>query len=175
MINEKDLADALRALTRKPTINHVCKVLEVTGKICRVEPIDGGAEITGVRLSPVTDNTNEGLLITPEVNSYVMVSEVKINNSESKYYVSGWSRITDIKMLTTTGDSFSMVKAETLITELNKTRSLLNAVLTVINGAAIPEPGNGSPSALQAALKTAVTSQELGVFTNIKNDKIKHN
>lgn len=175
MSKQAELAEALKALTRKPTVNLVCKVLEVTGKTCRVEPIDGGAEITGVRLSPVTDASNEGMLIVPEVNSYVMVSQIKVNATEFKHYVSSCSRIAEVNMVTTTGTVYSLTKTELLVTELNKTNSLLNALLAVINGTPIPETGSGAASALQMALKAALTGQTLGNYTNIKNEKIKHN
>lgn len=175
MSKAAELAEALKALTRKPTVNLVCKVLEVTGKTCRVEPIDGGAEITGVRLSPVTDSSNEGILIIPEVDSYVMVSQIKVNAADFVYYVSSCSRITEVKMITTNATVYSLTKTELLITELNKTNALLNALLAVINGTAIPEPGSGAPSALQVALKAAITGQTLGNYTDIKNEKIKHN
>lgn len=175
MSSATELAEALRSLTRRPTINFVCKVIEVTGKVCRVEPIDGGAEITGVRLSPVIDDSNEGMLVIPEVDSFVMVSQIKVNATEFKYYVSSCSKITDVKMITTSGDVFSLTKTELLITELNKTNELLTAILAVINGAPIPEPGSGVASALQAALKTAVLTKTLGNYSGIKNEKVKHN
>jgi hypothetical protein len=175
MSKAAELAEALKALTRKPTVNLVCKVLEVTGKTCRVEPIDGGAEITGVRLSPVTDSSNEGILIVPEVGSYVMVSQIKVNAADFVYYVSSCSRITEFKMITTSGTVYSLAKTEMLVTELNKTNTLINALLAIINGAPIPEAGNGAPSALQTALKAALVGQSLGNYANIKNEKIKHN
>jgi hypothetical protein len=40
---------------------------------------------------------------------------------------------------------------------------------TVIN-----EPGSGSPSALQAALKIALTGQQLGDYSQIEDTKVKH-
>jgi len=55
----------------------------------------------------------------------------------------------------------------TLQSQIEKTNNLLQSLLNVIEGASIPEPGNGSPSALQTALKAAVGSQTLGDFSNI--------
>lgn len=66
-----------------------------------------------------------------------------------------------------------LTKTPTLREELNKTHELLQALITVINGAAIPEPGGGS-SALQAALKGAITGMQLGVYDDIENGKITH-
>jgi hypothetical protein len=50
------------------------------------------------------------------------------------------------------------VLGTSLNTENQKLKSLLTNLLSVINGAPITEPGSGSPSALQAALKTALTT-----------------
>lgn len=47
--------------------------------------------------------------------------------------------------------------------ETNAKNQALNAILTVINGASIPELGNGSASALQIALQTAL----IGINQNI--------
>ena len=61
-----------------------------------------------------------------------------------------------------------------LVQELNKNNTLLQAIITILSGSPIPEPGNGSPSALQTALKGAISGKELGDFSEIENSKIKH-
>ncbi len=67
-----------------------------------------------------------------------------------------------------------MVKAQELKTQLDKNNALLAALLAVINGAAVPEAGNGAPSALQTALKIAIANQSLGNFSQLENPKISH-
>jgi len=56
-------------------------------------------------------------------------------------------------------------------TEIDKTNNLLQNLITIINGSPIPEPGSGSPSALQTALAAAISGQSLGDFSNIKSEK----
>lgn len=56
-------------------------------------------------------------------------------------------------------------------TEIEKTNTLLQALITIISGAPIPEPGSGAPSALQTALAGAISGQSLGSFTDITSDK----
>ena len=65
----------------------------------------------------------------------------------------------------------SMIKGTELKTQLDKTNELLQALLNIISGAPVTEPGNGAPSALQAALQAAVGTKVLGDYTNIKSDE----
>lgn len=57
-----------------------------------------------------------------------------------------------------------LLLGNTTQSELQQTINLLQALLNVINGAPIPEPGSGAPSALQTALSSAITGQSLGDF-----------
>lgn len=73
------------------------------------------------------------------------------------------------------GNNGGLIKIEELKNELAKYTQLLQAILSVINVLpGINEPGNGAPSAFQAALKTAVTGKQLPTFTTIENTTIKH-
>ena len=54
-------------------------------------------------------------------------------------------------------------------------KALLDSIVSVINAVpVILEPGNGNPSALQAALKTAVTGKTTGSFSGVINERVKH-
>jgi hypothetical protein len=72
------------------------------------------------------------------------------------------------------GSNGGLAITPTLINELNKTNAILQAIVNIINGASIPEPGNGAASALQTALKTAITNKNLGDFSQVENKKITH-
>ena len=63
-----------------------------------------------------------------------------------------------------------LVLGDTMQSEITKTNNLLQAIVNIINGPQIPEPGNGSPSAFQIALNTAIQPLNLGDFTNIKSE-----
>jgi len=64
--------------------------------------------------------------------------------------------------------------APELKAQLDKNNLLLNSILTVLNGAPVTEPGNGAPSALQLALKSAVAGKQVGDFSKIESKTIKH-
>lgn len=72
------------------------------------------------------------------------------------------------------GSFGGLVKVEELKTQLEKTNNVLNSILNIINGNPIAEAGNGAPSALQIALKAAVVGKQVGDYSNIENEKIKH-
>lgn len=72
------------------------------------------------------------------------------------------------------GSNGGLTITPTLVENLNKNNAILEAILNVITGSSIPEPGNGNASALQVALSAAVTGKELGDFTEIENELITH-
>jgi len=72
------------------------------------------------------------------------------------------------------GKSFGgLVKGEELKTQLDKNSEILQSILTTLV-TPVPEPGNGSPSAFQAALKAALAGKAPGVFSAIESDKVFH-
>jgi phage baseplate assembly protein V len=46
--------------------------------------------------------------------------------------------------------------------EINAKNEVVDAIMGVLNGAPVTEPGNGSPSALQAALSSAIAGKNQG-------------
>jgi hypothetical protein len=71
------------------------------------------------------------------------------------------------------GDVDNMVRYSELKTGYDKTKAALDAILTILNGAPIPEPGNGAPSALQTALAAALVGKNTGDISGAKIDEIK--
>lgn len=145
---------------------HLAQVNSVEDdRTCSVMLLDNDTEYSGVRLQAKEDASN-GIFLQPAVGSIVMVVLDKIP------FVVMTSAVDYVEIR---GDQYGgLTKTPTLRDELNKTRSLLNAVIQVINGTPIPEPGSGSASALQAALKVAITGQSLGSYDEIENEMIKH-
>tara|TARA_R110002020_G_scaffold54690_3_gene152270 strand:- start:4150 stop:4848 length:699 start_codon:yes stop_codon:yes gene_type:complete len=66
-----------------------------------------------------------------------------------------------------------LIDIEELKTELQKINDQLSAIKQVVS-APIPEPGNGSPSALAVALNSSLSPLTNPTYTNIENDKVKH-
>ena len=70
------------------------------------------------------------------------------------------------------GNADNMVRYSILKQEYDKTRAVLDAILTTLS-TPINEPGNGAPSAFQAAMILAVGILETGDISGSKIDKIK--
>ncbi len=71
------------------------------------------------------------------------------------------------------GEFSGLTKLEDLFTELDKNVAVLNSLVTVLNGSPITEPGNGSPSALQAALAGSLAGKSIGDFTKVEKTVVK--
>lgn len=71
-------------------------------------------------------------------------------------------------------DLGGLIKIEELKKELQKNNIILEILLKICNSSPIPEPGNGSPSAFQSALMSALSGKQVGNFNNIENDKVLH-
>jgi hypothetical protein len=112
-----------------------------------------------------------GLTYVDEFNNEITINGDKI----SMIHHDGLKQeITKDSVIFNGGEIGGMVNASALVTELNKTNALLNTILAVLSGPPIPEAGNTAPSALQAALSLALKGQQLGDYSQIENDKVKH-
>jgi hypothetical protein len=71
------------------------------------------------------------------------------------------------------GNDDNAVRYSILKSEYDKTKTVLDNILSIINGPPIPEPGNGAPSALQQALAAAVVNLQTGNIAGSKIEEIK--
>ncbi len=143
----------------------------------------GGTEETPVPLTGI-NIMNGSFLIKPTVDSLAVVQYA--DSAENQPFFVAFSDV-DLFSLTVGestvtvtdglwefngGELGGITKAQELKAQLDKSNTLLNALLTVINGAPIPEPGAGAPSALQTALALAIVGKSLGTYEDIENEKI---
>lgn len=145
---------------------------------------DDGDTLFDVRLRAISASANQSVEVLPAKGSRVLLLKIE----EDDYFIlhadkidSYAVRVADTLLkITSNGIVFNdgslggMVKAKTLASELNKNNQLLTAILAVLNGAPIPEVGNGANSSLQVALKAAVSGMSLGDFSALENEKVKH-
>ena len=155
---------------------------------CDADPVDGGATIGKIRLKPVIDSDDKGMIVIPTKDSYILIG--LLMNKDTQPFMVQWSKAEKVMIRTNNGATLEMdtqgrikingdslgglVKVRPLKTGLDKNNLVLNALLTVIKSAPIPEPGSGSPSAFQQALNAAVSLLQLGDFSEIENSKVMH-
>jgi hypothetical protein len=72
------------------------------------------------------------------------------------------------------GQLGGIVKAKELQTQSNKDKQILDALLQILTGPPIDEPGNGAPSALQTALATALAGLQSGTWDQLEDPTITH-
>jgi hypothetical protein len=169
---------------------------EVTVVMCTVDSVNKAART--IDCTPVSDTSDtqllsvllqaevaDGLMMIPVVGSTVFVGYTRrippfvcfLSEVDSVLLDVGQSTIEILnngKIRLNDGSYGGLVKVNELKTQLAKTNSLLSALIQILKGAPIPEPGNGAPSALQLALKSAIATQSLGDYSNIENTLITH-
>lgn len=189
MNHQRKIADSIRQLSgtfEKDNVEvYVCTVdsVDTTNNTCSVTVVSGEADIQipNVLLS---SEPNDGFILFPSVGSTVIIGlttrnlpfvlmfedidsmQVTVNNT--KFILK------DGNIQMNDGSYGGLTKTQELQTQINKTNAVLQAVVNIISGTVIDEPGSGAPSALQAALKTAITGLSLGNFSNIENTLITH-
>jgi hypothetical protein len=148
--------------------------------------VQSGEDIPYIaRLKAVLELENtDGFILIPAKDSEVIVTEINIG----EYAVIGYSAIDKILLKTKStqiamnkdgivfngGNFGGLIKIQELKNELDKINQILQAIMTVLSGAPVTEPGNGNPSALQQVLNSALADKLLPAYTNIENEKIKH-
>jgi hypothetical protein len=162
----------------------IVQSVDESKRTCVVTPNDGGADLLDVQLegdltidanNSVIASSPKGFFVVPTVGSVVIVTFTSKENS----FISAWTSIDKViskqcEFIFNDGSNGGLTITPELKTQLDKNNQLLQSVITIINGSPIPEPGNGAPSALQAALAGAIAGKQLGDFSNIENDKVKH-
>lgn len=135
----KDLRDALRSLV-KPNNDGFAKVctvdsIDLDKLICYCIPLNGDADLVGVRLMANIDN---GFLLIPELNSIVVVSFL----SDSSAYVSLVSKVSEVQL---NGKNFNgLIKIDEQTAKLNQLVNELQAQLVLISSAIVALGGSYS-------------------------------
>lgn len=146
-------------------------------RVKSVDASNGVVEVedsTGLRIEDVSLTARPGstadLLIVPAEDSAVLVGMVA--NQSGQLYVAMFSEVAEV--IFHGGELGGMVKAPELEAQAQKVSNFMQALLQVVNGAPIPEPGNGSPSAFQTALKAVLASAQVPDWNDLQNGKVKH-
>ncbi len=144
---------------------------------CATVKFNKTLELDQVSVKCVINSEASGILVEPKIGSQVSCGLIdgKIEN----LFIITYSEVVKYRLITDlielNGDSNGGLLIESkLVQELKKVNQLLQSLTSVINGAPVPEPGNGSPSALQISLKAAIAGKQLPTYEDITNQKVKH-
>lgn len=161
------------------------KVKEVneSERTCDVEPLDGSADIFGVRLQPVLSD-DKGICIFPKAGSTVLVTFInkntgyialcsdvekvvgKIGNFEYQQDEDGFEGIFNAQKIRFNGESLKVDGFLEVISGANGLKSALDELLDTLMSAVITTPSG--PGAFDPAFITAVTALKLKIATFLK-------
>lgn len=166
---EEELVEKLKALGKTQMLVEpaTVKSVDTANLTCVVELADE-TEIPDVRLKAAIDGVKDGMVQIPAVDSTVLVA--MIGNNISTRFVLALSVVEET--LFNNGDNGGLINIQTLITELNKTNELVNALKDSITGFT-PVPNDGG-NALKLYATTQTSGKATGDFSNMEDVKVKH-
>ena len=138
---------------------------------------DASAPTGGININVVLNNAG-GVYLVPADGAYCLVAEV--NGPSGRWELLKASSYVKVIVQASTliqfndGSLGGLTKTLELQTQINKLNTKVEHLCSVINAMpVIVEAGGGAASALQAAFKAAILTDESADFSNIENTKIK--
>lgn len=171
-----NIADEIRKIV-KPLIK--AQIINGTVKSFDQSTWSIEVEIEGLklpcRIKSVINDGDKGICVQPKLGSNVLLG--LIENKEEALVALKFDEIEKYKLdadvIEMNGNSYSIVKAEKLQQILSQHKAFIDAFKSILQ-TPIPEPGNASPSAFQAALNVALSSLQFPDGTGIENNTVKH-
>jgi hypothetical protein len=130
----RDMADKNESVYSIPCLI-IKKSIDKTELICDCSPVNGDADLLGVRLMA---EKNTGFLIIPKDESLVLVTMINKHTG----YVAMFSEVEEIQL---NGDNYDgLVKINDLVNKLNALENLVNNILTTLKATTIPLAPSGT-------------------------------
>lgn len=167
----------------KPSI-FTAQVKQVDGATCSINI--GGLVVSDVRLRAVDNSNLDQILITPKIDSYVLVADLS-NGNYRNLVVIAHSEVakaqiainnTNVEVsadgVVVNGGNFGgMCKTQELKTQLDKLTARLDGVMSALqNSPTLAQDGGATYKAAIVGALNLLTDKES--FANIENDKVKH-
>lgn len=127
-----------------------------------------GFEMPGARLSAVLNSSKSKVLLYPKKGSTVLVGIVDMS---PQFIVLQMDEIEEIHL---GGDAFSAVKGEELQGEIEKLKSVVDAMIQAFSSWVPPVGAPDSGAALKSVMTAALQGKSSGNFAQILNQKLKH-
>ena len=139
-------------------------------------PAGGTGEqvVAGVLNKSQGAKSGERILFARDENGKIVAKIKMLNSGNIEIEADGDCKVKAKGNIEINGSDFGgLIKIEELKTQLQKNTAILQGLLGTLK-TPITEPGNGSPSAFQATLITAIGALQAGNFSNIENKKVVH-
>lgn len=141
-------------------------------------------EVHNVRLKAIETGANQGLIVVPKKDSWVLIGSIEgteefvvlqVEEAEKVLgNIGGIKLEIDKNSLRLNGDGHGNLIIESeLKAELDKVTKFLNEIKRIC-AFTVYEPGNGAPSVFQQFLNGALSSLQTPTYQNISNPKVKH-
>lgn len=189
MDNKAKIQLALKEFNEKGHYNTSAIIYGTCTDVSGIDTIDvdvDGLIYHEVQLQAITEGAGQSLIVVPAKGSNVLIGNVEHSTGYVLIKADKADRILvkqtdgmfiDVlkNVIKLNGDNKGGLLIESkLVDELKKVNSILQPIMVLLSGATIPEPGNGAPSALQAAMSAAIAGKQLPQYLEITNDKVKH-
>lgn len=139
-------------------------------------PAGGTGEqvVAGVLNKSQGAKSGERILFARDENGKIVAKIKMLNSGNIEIEADGDCKVKAKGNIEINGSDFGgLIKIEELKTQLQKNTAILQGLVGTLK-TPITEPGNGSPSAFQATLITAIGALQAGNFSNIENKKVVH-
>tara|TARA_R110000796_G_scaffold73842_5_gene165890 strand:- start:4985 stop:5491 length:507 start_codon:yes stop_codon:yes gene_type:complete len=167
MGGDQNIADMIRKLAKgdEEVYSIICEVSSITGDEADLTPVNGDADLLGVKL--IAGSSGTPLLITPVIGSVVVATFL----SKDTAFISLYSEIESVQIR---GDQFGgLIKIEELVKNLDLLTKRVDGIIDAIkNGVPIPQDGGvGLQTTIKAGLALIIQKEN---FSNMENETIKH-
>jgi len=168
-MNIGDLIKQLAA-TDDEIYSIVCKVVEVSGEFAELAPLNGDANILGVKLLAGTSSTP--LLITPSKDSVVIATFL----SRDTAFISLYSEIESVQIR---GDQYGgLIKIDDLVGKLNDIENKVNGLITKFNTHIHITTATISATAVPGVIAPPTTTETpiapITQKSDLENPEVKH-
>lgn len=167
--DSQNIGDLIRKIgeNNEEVYSLLCKVVKVSEDVAELAPLNGDANLLGVKLIAGTSTTS--ILITPVIDSVVVATFLSKNTA----YISLHSEIESVAIR---GDQFGgLIKVEELVKKINRLESKVNSLITKFNSHThlyAPGPSAPVPTAPIITGEAAITPTTQK--SDLENQKVKH-
>ena len=163
----QDLRDALKrnALSGEAFYSLKCTVTAVNGNTCDAQPINEDAELLEVQL--IAENSVNGVLLTPKINSVVTVSFLDVDNC----FVSQYGELETVEIRGS--ELGGLIIAESLKKQLDIVTSRIDTLYDAINNGTFVAQDGGATllTSMQAEIAKQTETED---YSDIENKNVKH-